>query len=601
MNDAKRALHRFRLKTRRKFRRQRRQVEDITTQADDSLNRHVFKRMTRLYRVRRFVAAWTVLVLMIGIGAVWQVRGLDSYYLASEPSVGGKYREGILGTFTTANPLFAVTNVDASVSKLVFDGLFTLSPQGELEPNLATAVQVDEKGLVYTVALRNNVRWHDGEVFDSGDVLFTYQRIQDSATRSPLRSSWLGVKVEAIDSQTVTFTLPNVLSSFQYSLINGIVPEHILGDADPEDLRSSSFNTVEPVGTGRFKYDSVEVIGTDVEDRQEKVSLITNEDYHGVKPQINGVIIRTYRLEESMLNAFEEKEIAAMVGLDTISETITQKEDVQTFSTSVSSAVMLFLNNTSDGLNDKKVRQALVRATDTNELRRSVGFPLLPVDGPFLQSHFTYDPGVVQLGYDLAKAQQLLDEAGWKLNSDGKREKDGALLQFRLVSQSLSEYATIVQRLQEKWSEIGVTVDAVLQPEQDIQSGAIARHDYDILLYGISLGPDPDVFAFWHSSQADPRQRTRLNLSEYTSKVADEALEGGRTRLDEELRKVKYEPFTKAWRSDVPAIALYQPRFLYVVQGTFEGYQQGQFDNPTDRFYSISEWKIRQEKTIRGE
>ncbi len=601
MNDAKRTLHRLRLKVRRKFRKQKRQVEDITLQADDSLDKHVFRRMGRLYRVRRFVAAWTALVLMIGIGAVWQVRGLDDYYLAPEPASGGVYREGVLGTFTTANPLFAVTNVDASVSRLVFDSLFVASPLGELEPNLATALQVDDSGLVYTVKLRGDVRWHDGEIFDAEDVLFTYQSIQNPETRSPLQSSWDGVKVAMVDSYTVTFTLPNILSSFQYSLVNGIAPEHILGLLDPEDLRSATFNTVDTVGTGQMLYESVEVLGTDIDDRQEKVTLKSNEQYHGPKTQIDGVVIRAYRLEESMLKAFEDKEIVSMVGLDTISDTVSDREDVQTYSTSVSSAVMLFLNNSSEGLNDKKVRQALVHATDTNELRRSLGFPLLPVDSPFLQSHFTYDEKQVQLAYSPEKAIKILDEAGWKLADDGKRYKEDIPLQFRLVSQSLSEYATIVQKLQAEWAELGITVDAVLQPEQDIQSGAIARHDYDILLYGISLGPDPDVFAFWHSSQADPRQRTRLNLSEYRSEVADEALEGGRTRLNEDLRKVKYEPFTKAWRSDAPAIGLYQPRFLFVVQGTFEGYQEGQFNNPTDRFYSIAEWKIRQEKTIRQE
>jgi peptide/nickel transport system substrate-binding protein len=185
------------------------------------------------------------------------------------------------------------------------------------------------------------------------------------------------------------------------------------------------------------------------------------------------------------------------------------------------------------------------------------------------------------------------------LNSDGIREKDGKLLQFRLVSQSLTEYASIVQKLQESWSEIGVQIDAVLQPEQDIQSGAIARHDYDMLLYGISIGPDPDVFAYWHSSQADLQQQTRLNLSEYSSKTADESLEAGRTREGNDLRRAKYEPFLEAWQSDAPAIALYQPRFLYVVQGTFEGYRSGQFSNGVDRFYSVANWMIRNEKNIK--
>jgi peptide/nickel transport system substrate-binding protein len=599
LDDIKRTLHRFRLKTRRKLRKQRRQVEDITAQADDSLNKLVFKRIERLYKVRRFVSAWTLLVFLIGVGAVWQVRGLDQYYLQSQPTDGGTYREGLIGTFTTADPLFAVSGADAAVARLVFQGLFTLAPTGELEPSLASGISVDEKRLKYTVELRTDVMWHDGEQFTAADVVYTYKTIQNKDTRSPLRSSWLGVDIESTDEYTVTFTLPNTLSSFEYSLINGIVPEHILGSQSPENLRSSVFNSINPVGTGPFTYEGVEVIGTDVQDRQEKITLKKFDTYFATKPLLDSVVIRTYRLEESMLSAFEQGEINAMVGLDTLPDYLNGIEKLQTFSTPVTSAVMLFFNTSAENLKEQKVRQALVHATDTDGLRQSIGYQLLKVNSPFLQSHFAYNPEKTQLPYDTEQAAKLLDETGWTLNADGKRAKGENLLRFRLVSQSLSEYATIVQSLQQQWSELGVTVDAVLLPEQDIQSGSIARHDYDILLYGISLGPDPDVFAFWHSSQADPRQKTRLNLSEYKSEIADEALEGGRTRLDEDLRTVKYGPFLDAWRTDAPAVALYQPRFLYVVRGTFEGYQSGQFNSSVDRFYSINNWKVRSEKTVR--
>jgi ABC-type transport system substrate-binding protein len=199
LDDIKRTLHRFRLKTRRKLRKQRRQVEDITAQADDSLNKLVFKRIERLYKVRRFVSAWTLLVFLIGVGAVWQVRGLDQYYLQSQPTDGGTYREGLIGTFTTADPLFAVSGADAAVARLVFQGLFTLAPTGELEPSLASGISVDEKRLKYTVELRTDVMWHDGEQFTAADVVYTYKTIQNKDTRSPLRSSWLGVDIESTD------------------------------------------------------------------------------------------------------------------------------------------------------------------------------------------------------------------------------------------------------------------------------------------------------------------------------------------------------------------------------------------------------------------
>ncbi len=134
----------------------------------------------------------------------------------------------MLGAFTTANPLFAVGAADVSVSRLVFSSLFQLAPDGTLKPDVATGYQVDEKGLVYTVDLRTDVRWHDGEPLTSKDVVYTYDSIKSPDVKSPLFSSWRDVNVEADGDHTVKFTLPNALASFCFSMTNGIVPAHLL-------------------------------------------------------------------------------------------------------------------------------------------------------------------------------------------------------------------------------------------------------------------------------------------------------------------------------------------------------------------------------------
>lgn len=599
MDDARRTYHRLKLQTRRKLRRQKRHVEDITVQADDSLNKHFFRRFNRLYAVRRFVFTWTALLVFVGLGSVWQVRGLDAFYLQLTPVSGGIYREGILGAFTTANPLFAVSSADASVSRLVFSGLFRISPSGKLEPDLASAYTTSDDDLTYTVSLRDDVFWHDGTRFSADDVIFTYELIKNPEVRSPLRSGWSSVNVQKIDDRTVSFTLPNTLSSFHFSLVNGIVPKHVLEDVSSADLRSSAFNTVSPVGTGPFIYKDVEVLGDKVEERRERISLTTNRSYYRSPAKVDGISIRTYRDEDSMLKAFDNKEISTMVGLQTISDRLQEDTTVKTFSTPLSSQVMVFFNNSNVALSEVKVRQALLRATDTKQLRQSIGYQLIESDGPFLKSHFTYKQEKRQATKDLVEAERLLDEAGWLKDEKGLRRKENIPLKLRLISQSLTEYSTVVRGIQQQWSEIGVEVEAILQPEEDVQSVAIAQHDYDVLLYGISIGPDPDVFAYWHSSQADERLRTRLNLSEYKSTVADTALEGGRTRFDEALRIAKYDPFVDAWLVDTPAIALYQPRFLFVVRGTLEGYRTGEFVSATDRFYSVTDWQVRRERTIK--
>jgi peptide/nickel transport system substrate-binding protein len=259
---------------------------------------------------------------------------------------------------------------------------------------------------------------------------------------------------------------------------------------------------------------------------------------------------------------------------------------------------MVFFNNSNEILSDKKVRQALTYGTDSKTLRTGLSYEPLASDSPFLKIHFAYNPDIVQLPYDPAQAAALLDEAGWILNSEGVREKEGKTLSLRFVSQSLSEYANVTQNLQTEWGKLGVQIEAILQPEEDIQSTALARHDYDVLLYGISIGYDPDVFAYWHSSQADPNSSS-LNLSEFKNSIADEALEAGRTRTDESLRKIKYEPFLRQWRDEAPAVALYQPRFIMVTRGTFEGFNSQYMSSATDRYWSIADWKIRNAETVK--
>jgi len=365
------------------------------------------------------------------------------------------------------------------------------------------------------------------------------------------------------------------------------------------DLRSSLFNTIDPIGSGPFVYKKVEVTGNDVDTKQEKITLETNEDYYRSQALIDGVIIKTYRDEDRLLKAFTEQEVTAVVGLREVPEDVLNKDSVRAISSPLMSSVMVFMNNSSGLLNDKNVRKALVQATNTDELRESLGYQLLKVDSPFLRSHFTYDEEKTQLPYDKEAAIKLLDEAGWTLGESGLREKEGKSLRLRLVSQSLSEYSTIVQGIQKQWGDLGITVDAILQPEEDIQAGVVSQHDYDLLLYGTNIGPDPDVFAYWHSSQADERLATRLNLSEYKNADADLALEAGRTRQDTDLRKIKYAPFLDAWKEDAPAIGLYQPRFLFLTRGTFEGFEYGQINSSTDRYYSITSWQVRREKTVK--
>ena len=165
-------------------------------------------------------------------------------------------------------------------------------------------------------------------------------------------------------------------------------------------------------------------------------------------------------------------------------------------------------------------------------------------------------------------------------------------LTFNLYAADTSESRYVTSALQQQWRAVGVNVHVILQADSDLQN-TVAFHTYDALLYGISIGVDPDVFAYWDSSQADPRSSTWLNLSEYKSPTADEALEAGRTRFDPTLRTIKYQPFLQAWQSDAPALGLYQPRLLYITHGPVAGLDEHAINTATDRFDNVVNWEIR--------
>ncbi|HEX5447660.1 MAG TPA: hypothetical protein VFW90_00455, partial [Candidatus Saccharimonadales bacterium] len=165
-----------------------------------------------------------------------------------------------------------------------------------------------------------------------------------------------------------------------------------------------------------------------------------------------------------------------------------------------------------------------------------------------------------------------------------------------ISAQNTANYTRVAQFLQQQWNRLGVKVNINYYSSDDLQASVIGSHNYDILLYGIDIGVDPDVFAYWDSSQISLSSQGHLNLSEYQSKAADEAVEAGRTRSDPAIRAVKYQAFLRQWTHDMPAVGLYQPNYLYITRGPVWGYERKADNTSSDRFYNVNMWEIRQQR-----
>jgi ABC-type transport system substrate-binding protein len=263
------------------------------------------------------------------------------------------------------------------------------------------------------------------------------------------------------------------------------------------------------------------------------------------------------------------------------------------------SANMLFLNNSSPVLSDVNVRKALTSGTDIGSIMQAVGYKGVPVREPILMGQIGYNPIYAQSPYDVSQAKNLLDKAGWTV-VPGKayRQKNGQDLTLNITYQRDDELARIIDVVQSEWTSLGVHVNVTIGQDTSSAPKFLDTHQYDVLLYGINMGADPDGFAYWDSSQIGKKTPIHLNLSEYSSKVADLAIEGARINTDIDLRSAKYQPFLQAWQNDAPAIGLYQPRYLYISNQPIYGYDARRpLNTPADRFVNVNEWMVNTVRT----
>ena len=118
----------------------------------------------------------------------------------------------------------------------------------------------------------------------------------------------------------------------------------------------------------------------------------------------------------------------------------------------------------------------------------------------------------------------------------------------------------------------------------------LQTRNFEVLLYELAIGADPDVYAYWHSSQIG---QTGYNFTSYTNKTVDANLASARSRLEPELRNAKYKQFVKQWYDDAPAIPLYQPAIEYVSLKEVESVKPGlSLVSNADRYADVIYWTV---------
>lgn len=559
------------------------QAVGLQSASTSHIRKNIVLRTGHALESKRFIIGWLTLVLTLIVLSVVTIAHINNVAYINSGTPGGTYTDGMVGTFNNLNPLFASGVVDESASRLLFNGLLRYDTQGKLVPDLAVDYRVNDDHKTYVVDLRKDVKWHDGQPFTAQDVVYTIKTIQNPATRSTRYSGWQRIAISAPSKYQVVFTLPATLASFPDALTVPIVPQHLLSDIKPDTLRSAGFNT-NPVGTGPFV---MQVLRT--ESKQPQLELKQNNQYYRGAPKIDRFVLRTFSDDQTMEKALESRDITAAVGLTaTEANDLSVDSGIRVQNIPLYSGMFAFFKTTSPMLTDVKVRQALVEGFDRQAILKLYNAQYPPLKTPLLPTQLGYSPDFAQVT-NLSEASGLLDSAGWAKQANGTRTKDGTKLELSLVTVDSPDQTRLATELQKQWKKIGVTLTTQFLTPEQLSQTALATHSYDILLYGISIDHDPDVYAYWHSSQALPGAS---NFSEWKSSRADINLEIGRTRLEDVLRTARYRSFGDEWKKDSPALALYQLETTYAVHQNATGFVPTPSTNASDRLTNVEQWTV---------
>lgn len=555
-------------------------------------HKFLVKRLDSMRNARRHITLWLVLVGVLiastGLQLVWSHLS----YKTTATDEGGTYAEALTGSVDTLNPLYATTEPELAAAHLMFSSLYTYDKTGSLHRDLADSMKVDGSGEVYTVTLRPGVYWHDGAPLSAKDIAFTVNLIKKPATLSPLRINWQDVAVKAVNDSTVEFTLPAPYAAFPYALTFAVLPAHILGGVPAGAIRENTFSRY-PVGSGPFAFKLLQSVGA----KGHKIVQMSGFDkYYRGSPKVSRFEIHAFPNRDEAVRSLVNAEVNAVSGIPASSMASLAKGDYSVSVHPVNSGVYALFNTAQPILQDKAVRQALRYATDTNALRKRFDVAVPRLDLPFVNGQLTGNDIPSAPEPDLAKAAALLDQAGWKL-VDGVRKKGEEKLLLTITTSKDDQYEKAAAGLAAQWRALGIDIRVNVidtdKPGANLVQNVLQPRSFDVLVYELLIGADPDVYAYWHSSQIGS---TGYNFSNYSNPTADAALVSARSRSEPDLRNAKYKTFARQWLDDAPAIGLYQPVVIYAANKHVVSLSGSMaFVTASDHYATVLDWSVRQQ------
>ena len=452
---------------------------------------------------------------------------------------------------------------------LLYSGLVRLTPELQVEPDLAESWTVSEDGTVYTFTLREDMKFHDGKPITAADIQASWERAADPETDSTTTDTYLGdilgvaeklngeaetiSGLEVVDERTLVVTLdgpkPYFLSKLTY-------PTSFVVDLDSVDPEDEEW-VYEPNASGPY---------TLREFREDEVMIFErNENYH-TAPAIPQVVFLLYRIGSS-ISLFESGEVDVIGVGGNEAKRVRQPEDElheQWLSTTSLCTTLVQMNNTLPPMDDPDVRQAFALAVDKegyNELMNE-GIPLVAgsILPPAMPSYSAEEAqALAEEGHDPEAAQTALAESTYAdglppiiLTAGGYGNADQGGLDALIAG----------------WNDVlGAEVTVEFVDPEDYSRAARENHGH-LVSYGWCADyPDPQNFldVLYHSD-------SEFNVAGYSNPEIDVLLEESRTELDPTRRLALYQEINTALLDDTAAIPLVHGVSDVLVNDRVQGY-----------------------------
>lgn len=534
---------------------------------------------------------------------------------ASLPGADRPYVEGVMGAPVSVSPLTARTQVDRDLVALVFAGLVRNGPGGSVVPDLAESWSVDDEGKTWTLVIRDDARWHDGEPVTSADVAFTVETLKDPDYRGPAATSWREVTVETPDPRVVTFTLASPLGGFLQALTQPIVPVHILGEVPAGILPDHPFGR-QPVGAGPFSLVELTDIGASLapviavaKDPDETAdpsarptdSLSTPGPTLRPErplPYLAGIDLRFYTDPDVLAADFRAGRLDAVSGIspELAAELgSTDGSRLLRYPGSTLTAVVLNLRPGHPEFADAKVRTALLQAIDRADIiATAYAQSAASAPGPIPPSSPLFDPAAdPPVAFDPTAAEAALEDAGWSRKENGWYLRGGkeplaieVLSPTMATNRSLFDAAASVV---EDWSAIGLAVTHEALAPGAFVTDHLATGDFQVAVVDVIIGLDPDLYPLLASSQT---LTGGSNIAGLQDPALDALLVAARAPGTDADRKAAYSALQQRLATGRYLLPLAFADEVVVARETLQGPAIRLVTEPSDRFWDVLTWRL---------